>query len=107
MAKATAWATPIAAEDEPAQDRAEPIARAEEQLALRRGVDVQHRDRDPEPEAVPRQPAPDPWPLPVARRLVVLGRAEPLGVQPEHRQQQRQPDHDERRARVEQVLHAP
>ena len=50
------------------------------------------RDRQREAEAVPGQPAPDARPLAVARRLVVLGRPEPLGVEPEHDQEQRQPD---------------
>ena len=43
-----------------------------------------------EAQAVPGEPAPDARPLAVARRLVVLGRPEPLGVEPEHDQEQRQ-----------------
>ena len=52
----------------------------------------------PTPEGVPGQPAADARPLAVAGRLVVLGRAEPLGLEPEHDQEQRQPDRDQRRA---------
>ena len=40
-----------------------------------------------EAQPVPGQPAADPRPLAVARGLVVLGRPEPLGVEPQHRQQ--------------------
>ncbi len=43
--------------------------------------------------------------LPVARRLVVLGRAEALGVEPEHHQQPRQADGDERAQWVDEVFH--
>ena len=73
----------------PAEDRAEPVAGAEEQVALGRRMDEQDRDRDGEAQAVPGQPPPDPRLLAVAGRLVVLGRPEPLGVEPEHDQEQR------------------
>ena len=93
--------------DESAEQGAEPIARPQEQVHLRSGADVQHCDDDPEPEAVPRQAPPNAWPLPIACRLVVLGYPEALRVEAEHRQQQRQPDHDQAPRDVEQTLHAP
>ena len=45
---------------DPAEDRAEPVARAEEQVALGRRMDEQDRDGDGEAQAVPGQPPPDP-----------------------------------------------
>jgi len=45
---------------DPAEDRAETVARAEEQVALGRRMNEEDRDRDGKAEAVPGQPPPDP-----------------------------------------------
>ncbi len=63
---------------------------------LRRRVDEQEGDDDAEPDAVPGEPTPEPRPLAVAGRLVVLGGPELLGVEPKHDEEQDQPDRDER-----------
>ena len=90
---------------DPADDRAEPVARAEEEVDLGRRMDEQDGDGEADPEAVPGQPAPDPRPLAVAGRLVVLGGPEALGVEPKHHEEQRQPDGDQPPGEVQELFH--
>ena len=52
-----------AAERDPAEDRAEPVARSEEELGAGRRVDRQDQQGDPEAQAVPGQPTAQPGPL--------------------------------------------
>ena len=68
---------------------------AEEERLLRRRMDDEDADRQTDTQRVPGHPTTDLGTLAVARRLVVLGGPEALGVEPEHDQQQRQPDGDE------------
>ena len=82
---------------EAAEDRAEPVARAEEELGRGDGWSTAAATAMAKPRPYHASAAPDPRPLPVAGRLVVLGRAEPLGVEPQHGEQHGQPDGDERR----------
>ena len=91
---------------DPAEDRAEPVAGPKEQVALGIGMDDQDGDGDREAKPVPGHPTPDPGSLAVARRFVVLGRPELLGVEPEHDQEEHQPDRDERSGEDVEVVHA-
>jgi len=60
---------------------------------------------DPDPERVPRDPAPDSRRLAVGGRLVVLRGPELLGIEAEHDQQERQADRDERPGEDREVFH--
>ena len=66
-----------------------PIPRKSSRLRLR--VDREDPDGQDEPDPVPGQPPPHARPLAGAGRLVVLGGPEALGVEAEHRHQQRSP----------------
>jgi len=83
---------------EPANDQGDDdpgsIADLQEQVSLSSRVNEEQGDHAADAEDVPGETAQDRR-APAANRLVVLGGAEPLGLEPEHHQEQRQTEPDE------------
>ena len=76
------------------QDRPSPVlARPEQELVLRRGMDEEDRDDDAEPEAIPGDPAAERGRSAVLG-LVVLGGIEVLGLETEHDEEEREAGRD-------------
>ena len=92
--------------EEAVQDRLSAIADAQQEVVARRWVDEQDAEDEPDPKAVPRHAAPERW-RPAVGRLVVLRRAELGCLEPEHDEEERQSDRDQRSQRVKPLAHQP
>ena len=73
------------------EQHAPPIADLEEQALLCRRVGEQQREHAADAEDVPGHPAQDRWP-PATHGLVVFGGTEALRLEPEHDEEERQPE---------------